>query len=419
MASTTAFKTIATMDQSIVDIQNFYSTPGTDQEILRPIARGLDPFAVASVKQVYPSPPAIPGQSALFTLSTMQDFLHEIKLHLDLTAITGVANAAWRDDISGCILQARILQNSQEIHRFAANDWLPFRNQCLLSFEKQQAKQVTEGLGLTLAQRQVNASVPSSYDIELPTLLDQLAVPITCLGGNFVQLEISFKPLLQWCTWTGAGVPSFQIASSYINCHGINVSPEFTDRITEYSRVKPYEMPMIDIAFQRALQPVGGTSIAPQVTQFKGLAAYVGAWIRESQQVGDNTGNSLFQWDNSSPWIDIQIFDRSGRIMSDPNALPYSYVRNIIRPTEFKTYANPALNGIENCALYNFGLMPHTLQNTIGSVLQLGCYNFQTTTAANIQINILPAVTPLTLDMYEVFFNVLVLMNGRLAKRLA
>lgn len=422
MASTAAVKTFATQDAVISDLQDFYSTPGTDQEILRPMARGLDPNAVTSVCQVFTTQGGIvPGQTALFTLQTTQDFVHDICLHLDLSAIVpnGTAGNAWRDDLSGIIQQARVLQNNVEIHRFAVNDWLPFRNQCLLTLERQLEKQITEGLGLTLAQRQANAAAPSSYDITLPTCLDGLGVPMTALGGQYVQIEITFKPALQWQTWTGAGVPTFSISNCYLNVHGLNVDPAFIARIQEYSRVKPYIIPMMDNAFQQDRQTPGSVGYNTLVNQFKGLAAYVGWWIRDQQQVADQTGQALFQWNNSDPWIDSQIFDRTARIMSSPNSLPYSYVRNTIRPREFMTFANPATNGVEFAGLYPFALMPYRLSNTIGEILQLGCYTFQTTQAATMNVNMAPAALSTQMDTYEVFFNALVLQNGRLSKVLA
>jgi hypothetical protein len=214
-------------------------------------------------------------------------------------------------------------------------------------------------------------------------------------------------------------VPTFAISNSYLNVHGLNVSPAYIEQIQSFSRTRPYVLPMIDNAYQRDIQPAGGSGFAPLVNQFKGLAAYIGWWLRESQQVNDNTGNSLFQWDNSAPWTDVQLLDRSSRIMSSPNPLLYSFVRNTIRPREFKAYANPAQNNVEFAGLYNFCLQPFRLQNTIGEVLALGNYQFQTTQAAFLQITAPVFPVAETLDGYEVFFNAIVLQNGRLSKYLA
>jgi len=378
-----------------------------------PRARGASPRTLAFVRRITPNTNANFGQTGVWTVDSAGDFIEECYLELQLSAITGAVNASFKNDISTCIESIRLFQGGTQIEEVWRYDKGAFCNQALQSFEEYQAKTFTENVQ-PLAARQAAAVAPQTFEIQIPSLLDTLSVPISLLEGNSLRMEITFKPLAN-CVQFTAGVPVATVLAANLRCHYINADVKVMEKILVASKQAPVLFPFVDYGFTTQNIATGSNSTRFLLSEFKGPVAYMGFMLREQRQVDDTTGNPAFEISNTSPVTDWNLEDKGALVANSPDNQPYLYNRGVVRVKEFKCYSDPATVGQEFCVLHPFGVEAYRCI-TNEDVTARGYYDFSMSQSANLLVNFPATAVALTLTAYQWAYNMMILSNGRLTR---
>lgn len=401
-------------DRSVEALKQFYSQGGVDAELFYPHVRGASPSTISFVGYVQPATMPNFGSLGTWNCTNDADYVEEVVLELQLSAITGVATPSYKNDITTIFDQIIIYQGGTQLQVIDRFDMLTLRNQALQDFEKSQGKQICENVQ-PLAARQAAAAAPQTFEIEIPTFLDYLSVPLSVLQGFQIQIQIMFKPLLNCVQWTGAGTPTASILNANLRMRYVQADAAVVQKVADLMKVRPILLPFIDTAFSRQELATGSNSANFLLTDFKGPCPFMGWMLREKQQVEDTTGNPLFEISNTRAWTDWNITDKGYNLVGRPVNLPYLYSYGYVRPHVFRTYADPARLNVDYCTVHSFGVEAEKLISEEETVAR-GYYDFSMTQTARLQINFPVTATPLILDTFEWAFNAFMLSNGRLSR---
>ncbi len=400
------------VDRSVAALKSFYTGGGVNQELFMPIARGASPRTRAFVVRVTPVSANF-GQTAVYTIDNSGDYIEEIFLELNLSAITGAVNPSYKNDISTIIDSIRLFQGGTQVEEVWRYDKGTLCNQAFQTFETYQAKTFTEGVQ-PLAARQAAAVAAQQFEVEIPSLLDFLSIPVSLLEGNSLRLEITFKPLAN-CVQFTAGTPAASILSANLRCHYIYADIKIMEKILAASKQSPVLFPFLDYGFTTRDIGAGSTSFRHLLSEFKGPVSFMSFMLRETRQVDDTTGNPAFEISNTYPVTDWNLEDKGVLVANTPDNQPFLYNRGVVRVHEFKAYSDPATFGQEYIVSHPFGVESwRIIQNE--DVTARGYYDFSMTQSANLTLTFPANAVPIRLSAFQWAFNAMLLSNGQLTR---
>lgn len=415
-------QTFAISDASTANLKMLWSTPEVDAAIFYPrlIGTTADYTQVFFRKLTPVSTPAF-GQTCQYNIDAAGDWVCQMILELQLSAIVpSIAGSAvsYKNDITTIIDTVRLYQGGTLLQQMNYDQFL-FQNRCFQTFEEYQNKSEAEGV-LPLATRQARAAAGiQNFYIEIPSLLDTLATPLSILSSS-VRVEISFKPMLNVIQFS-AGTATASILQANLRPKFINCNPAVIQALLNASKTSSVLFPFMDFSNTRQDVAAGTTNIRFLLSEFKSLCAVMGFTLRESRQVDDTTGNPAFEISNSVGFTDWNMIDRSVNIVSNPDNLTPDYSKLVEQTYIFETY-----NDVAQRASIDWFFIPHsfamhpwpaTMELDVNEMVATGYYDFSRTESAYLILNN-PTVNnqALRVNAYCYFMNVLVLRNGALSK---
>jgi hypothetical protein len=419
--SSNQLATFAVTDQSVSALKTLWTSPNLDidKAIFFPYLRGTSPKVLPFFRRITPQTQPNFGATVIYQLDNAGDFLEELVLELQLSAIVqtppvvGVGLTAYKNDATNAIQYIRLYQGGtllQEHRQFE----LCFRNNCFQKYEKYVEKTIAENR-LPFATRSANSGAPQTFYIEIPSLLDTLSVPLSILTSA-IRIEITFVPVLNYIQYNGTN-PQATILSANLRGRYVNADPDIMSALLEQGKKSSVLFPFYDSTQTQIDVAPNTNQIRFLLSEFKSLTSHMGWCLRESQQVDDTTGNPAFEISNTVGFTDWNLEDKGVFVVSNPDNLTPQFSKLIEQVQIFESYLDPATyNTVDFFSIpHAFSLEPQRDLH-VDQILGTGYYDFSRTQSAYLDVNNPQSVNALRLTAFGWFQNVVIYRGGNLTK---
>jgi hypothetical protein len=184
------------------------------------------------------------------------------------------------------------------------------------------------------------------------------------------------------------------------------------------SKTKQVRFPFLDISLTQTTVPLGSSNFRFNLTEFKSLGTTVCWWLREVQQVQDQSGNPAFEYTNSSPWTLWNIESGGNRIVMTPDDQSMQHSIFIEAPNELDVYRNPANYNVTFPVVHSFSVDHQTAHDLHrSSICATGYFNWDVSQNNNfVVIHGIPTAPLIQFVGVNLFLNTFQLVNGQLNK---
>lgn len=400
---------------SVADLKRLYEHYSFDRHILWPKLKGMNHKTRCQLIQIQPKTVPALGQVAVYSIYKTGDFMDDLVLELNMSQIAfpGGTFAAYRNDVSGFIREARLYQGGAILQTHTFDEYC-FWNSYLSTYEEYQA--LTEAVGiLPLATRIArNAAGPQTFYIPIRCLFDNYSAPLSLLNEE-IQLQLEFRPMNQVIQSDSLN-PTAQILSANLRGTFLEAGNQLMADMFEQSKIGTLPFGVMDMTYVTDVIPAGIQTHRLLLTTFRSLTPYFAFWVREQRQVVDTTYNPNFEWTNTVAYQSFNMQDRGQNVASNPVDIPSDYVKLHMISTDFHKYFDPSKRFTDYPGLFSYSIEPivdlHSKQ-----VENMGQFDFSQTQSAYLIINFpAPLAVPCTLSVYGPFINLALISNGAIRK---
>lgn len=406
--------TFAVTDASTSSLKKMWQQMATDKQVFWPRLKGTNHNTIQFLRRITPQTAPQFGNTTIYQMDDAGDFVEDLTLELQLSALTlapGGTFAAYRNDISGIIQSIRFYQAGTLLQELRFDNQV-FQDAYFTNFEEKQALLESAGI-LPFATRSARSVAVQNFYIPLRTFLDYFSAPLSLLTSA-IRIEITFKQFQNTVQFDVAP-PTGSILAANLRVRYTNANPQMMSEMLEISKGSGMLFPFTDVAFTQNDFAPGTANIRFLLSEFRSLTLYLGAWLRESQQLDDQTGNPAFEWTNTVGFTNWNMQDRGVNIISNPDDLNPDYTKLHEIPEKFHCYFDPAQRFINFPMIFSWDIEP-TVDLHLSETESYGYYDFSKTNSAYLNVNFPASANALRLTAYGFFLNVLILRNGSLTK---